>query len=108
MGRAVRIVPFPGPGARGRVWVIGSLVPLPGRATILSADKANEFLAPAWTCRPDALTRDTGWRAETALEAGLQRTAERYRSHGWLSYRPGDSEGSRPSTSRATSPPSST
>jgi len=85
LGRAVRIVPIPGPVARGLLWVIGSLVHLTGRATVLSADKANEFLAPAWTCRPDALTRDTGWRAETALEAGLQRTAEWYRSHGWLS-----------------------
>jgi len=85
LGRAVRIVPLPGPVARGLLWVIGSIVHLTGRATLLSADKANEFLAPAWTCRPDALTRDTGWRAETALEAGLQRTADWYRSHGWLS-----------------------
>jgi len=85
LGRTVMTVPIPGPVARGLLWVIGSLVHLTGRATVLSADKANEFLAPAWTCRSDALLRDTGWRAETALDAGLQRTADWYRSHGWLS-----------------------
>ncbi len=57
---------------------------LAGRATVLSADKANEFLAPAWTCRADALARDTGWRARVDLDTGLQRTAEWYRKQGWL------------------------
>src|SRR2546425_217196 len=71
--------------ARGLLWMIGSVVHLTGRATVLSADKANEFLAPAWTCRADALTRDTGWRAETDLATGLKRTADWYRSTGWLS-----------------------
>ena len=81
----VRIVPIPGPIARGVLWTVGSLAHLAGRATLLSADKANEFLAPAWTCRADALTRDTGWRAQTELETGLQRAADWYRSHGWIS-----------------------
>jgi len=90
IGRAVGrervgIVPIPGPVARGVLWAVGSLMHLAGRATLLSADKANEFLAPAWTCRADALTRDTGWRAQTELEPGLQRTADWYRSHGWIS-----------------------
>jgi dTDP-D-glucose 4,6-dehydratase len=51
---------------------------------LLSADKANEYLAPAWTCRSDALTRDTGWGAEIALETGLRRAANWYREVGWL------------------------
>ena len=66
------------------LWAIGSLAHLAGRATVLSADKAAEFLAPAWTCRPDALMRDTGWSAATDLNAGLQRTADWYRREGWL------------------------
>ncbi len=85
LGRSVKIVPIPGPLARGLLWMIGSVVHLTGRATVLSADKANEFLAPAWTCRADALTRDTGWRAETDLATGLKRTVDWYRSTGWLS-----------------------
>ena len=84
VGREPRIVPLPGPVARGLLWTIGSIAHLAGRATLLSGDKAAEFLAPAWTCRPDALARDAGWRAETDLETGLRRTAAWYRREGWL------------------------
>lgn len=84
VGREPRIVPLPGPIARGLLWTIGAIAHLGGRATVLSGDKAAEFLAPAWTCRPDALMRDTGWRAEVDLETGLRRTAAWYRREGWL------------------------
>jgi len=84
VGRQPRIVPLPGPLARALLWTIGSIAHLAGRATLLSSDKAAEFLAPAWTCRPDALARDAGWRAETDLETGLRRTAAWYRKEGWL------------------------
>jgi nucleoside-diphosphate-sugar epimerase len=77
-------LPVPGPLARIALWTVGSLAHLAGRATVLSADKANEFLAPAWTCRADALTRDAGWRATTDLATGLTRTAAWYRTEGWL------------------------
>jgi nucleoside-diphosphate-sugar epimerase len=56
---------------------------LRGRATFLSRDKARELLAPAWTARPDALARDTGWTAPTTLAAGLSRTVAWYREAGW-------------------------
>ncbi|HEV8399252.1 MAG TPA: NAD(P)-dependent oxidoreductase [Gemmatimonadales bacterium] len=79
-----RIVPLPKAVARGLLWTVGSLAHLAGRATFLSADKANEYLAAAWTCRGDALTRDTGWRATIDLEPGLARTAAWYREVGWL------------------------
>ena len=84
VGREPRIVPLPGPIARGILWTIGAIAHLAGRATLLSGDKAAEFLAPAWTCRPDALARDAGWRAETDLDTGLRRTAAWYRREGWL------------------------
>ncbi|PYO32104.1 MAG: hypothetical protein DMD51_05765 [Gemmatimonadetes bacterium] len=84
VGREPRLLPLPAPVARVMLWAIGSLAHLAGRATVLSADKAAEFLAPAWTCRPDALMRDTGWSAATDLNAGLQRTADWYRREGWL------------------------
>ena len=84
VGKIPAIVPIPGPLARGALWAIGSLAGLAGRSTILTADKANEFLAPAWTCRSDRLTRDTGWRADTGLAAGLERTVTWYRKEGWL------------------------
>ena len=84
VGREPRIVPLPGVLARGLLWTIGTIAHLAGRATLLSGDKAAEFLAPAWTCRPDALTRDAGWQAVTDLETGLRRTAAWYRREGWL------------------------
>jgi dihydroflavonol-4-reductase len=84
LGITARIVPVPSLLARGLLWGVGTLAHLAGRATLLSADKADEFLAPAWTCRSDALTRDTGWRAEIGLEMGLRRAADWYREAGWL------------------------
>jgi len=85
LGRgAPRIVPVPPVVARGVLWAAGTLAYLAGRATLLSADKSNEYLAPAWTCRSDALTRDTGWRAQIDLETGLRRAATWYREVGWL------------------------
>lgn len=83
-GSKPRIIPIPSGLARGVLWTVGSLAHLAGRATFLSADKANEYLAPAWTCRADALTRDTGWRTEIDLEPGLARTAAWYREMKWL------------------------
>jgi len=83
-GREPRILPLAAPLARVILWTVGTLAHLAGRATVLSADKAPEFLAPAWTCRPDALIRDTGWRAKVDLETGLERTADWYRREGWL------------------------
>jgi nucleoside-diphosphate-sugar epimerase len=84
MGKIPRVLPIPETVARPLLWTIGTAARLAGRATILSADKANEFLAPAWTCRADALTRDTGWRAHTDLATGLARAADWYRREHWL------------------------
>jgi nucleoside-diphosphate-sugar epimerase len=84
VGREPLVVPLPAPLARGLLWAIGSLAHVAGRATVLSADKTAEFLAPAWTCRPDALMRDTGWQPRVDLASGLGRTADWYRREGWL------------------------
>jgi dihydroflavonol-4-reductase len=84
LGRETRVVPLPAPLARGMLWVVGSLARLMGRATVLSPDKAAEFLAPAWTCRSDAAMRDTGWQPRVDLDTGLRRTAAWYRTEGWL------------------------
>jgi nucleoside-diphosphate-sugar epimerase len=82
--RPPRILPVPALVARGVLWAAGTLAHIAGRASLLSADKGNEYLAPAWTCRSDALTRDTGWRAHIALDDGLRRAANWYREVGWL------------------------
>jgi dihydroflavonol-4-reductase len=84
VGSNPRVVRIPGPLARSGLWAVGSLANLMGRSTVLSADKAHELLAPAWTCSGEAFTRDTGWQATTDLETGLARTAAWYRVEGWL------------------------
>ena len=84
VGRTPRVVPLGAPLARALLRAIGFVAHLAGRATLLSADKAAEFLAPAWTCRPDALSRDTGWRAAVDLATGLPQTAAWYQKEGWL------------------------
>lgn len=82
--RRVRVLPIPPAVGRATLWTIGSLAHLVGVATVLSADKANEFLAPAWVGRADALREDSGWEAKTDLAKGLARTATWYRANGWL------------------------
>lgn len=66
------------------LWALGRAASLAGRATLLSADKVPELLAEAWTCIPQALEQDAGWRAAVDLESGLTDTARWYASHGWI------------------------
>jgi nucleoside-diphosphate-sugar epimerase len=84
LGKRPRVFGIPPVVVRGMLWATGTIAHIAGRATLLSRDKGNEYLAAAWTCRGDALTRDTGWRAEVELETGLRRAAKWYREVGWL------------------------
>jgi nucleoside-diphosphate-sugar epimerase len=84
MGKRVRVFRLPEVVGRGVLWAVGGLAALAAKATVLSPDKAAEFFAPAWTCHSDALARDAGWHARTALDVGLRRTADWYRAEGWL------------------------
>ncbi len=78
------LVPVPPLIARALLSVSGGLARAVGRATVLSGDKVDEFLAEAWTCSSAAIERDTGWRANIALPAGLRETASWYQAQGWL------------------------
>lgn len=78
------IVPIPGLVARGALWLSERAAAVAGRTTVLTLDKANEFLAEAWVCSPAALQRDTGWNPQWELARGLARTARWYREVGWL------------------------
>lgn len=84
VGRRVRLVRLPRPVVRGVLFASGLFARATGRATLLSPDKAAEFLAPAWTCTSTALARDAGWQASIPLAEGLPQTAAWYRSTGWL------------------------
>jgi nucleoside-diphosphate-sugar epimerase len=84
LGRRVRTLPLPHAVVRGVLWTSGAFARATGKATLLSPDKAEEFLAPAWTCSSTALLRDAGWQAAIPLAQGLPETAAWYRSAGWL------------------------
>jgi dTDP-D-glucose 4,6-dehydratase len=69
---------------RALLWVTETSARIARQATILTADKANEFFQPAWTGDPTPLTRDSGWSAARDLRTGLAETYRWYRSAGWL------------------------
>jgi len=83
-GRTIPVLHLPLGLARGLLRLTGTAAALARKATVLTADKANEFFESAWTSDPAPLTRDTGWKAATSLAEGLPLTAEWYRKQGWL------------------------
>lgn len=52
--------------------------PMLDRARVL------EMRQPAWLCDPSSLTSETGWRADTTLEDGMQNTFDWYQEHNWI------------------------
>ncbi len=82
--RPPMVVSVPGWLSRVVLTLSGTAARMAGRATVLSRDKANELLAEAWTCTPQAFVRDTGWRALVDARAGCDRTARWYGREGWL------------------------
>ncbi len=84
VGRDVWCVTLPGPLVRAALGAGGALARGLGRSPLLDADKANELLAPGWTCSSEALRRDAGWVAQIPLARGLEETARSYREAGWL------------------------
>lgn len=84
MGKSVRLLPLPTFLAHGLLTLTGTAARLAGKTTLLTRDKAHEFLAPAWTADSSRLTADTGWVARENLESGVRATLEWYRSKGWL------------------------
>lgn len=70
--------------ARGVLSLTGAAARVANQATLLNADKANEFFQPAWTADPAGLTRDTGWQAQHDLASGVALTVAWYRDAGWL------------------------
>jgi nucleoside-diphosphate-sugar epimerase len=84
LGIGVRVVSLPRAIVRPMFRLTGAAAKVAGRATLLSADKANELLAEAWLCSPTALAAATGWHAATDLPSGLAATGDWYRRARWL------------------------
>lgn len=84
VGRSVRTPRLPAGVVRAMLAITGMATRLTGRSTVLSPDKADEFLAPAWTCSSAALARDAGWQARITTSDGIAATARWYAAEGWL------------------------
>lgn len=79
VGRRVRMVPLPHWLTRGALTLTGAWAALLRRRTILRADKANEFVQPAWTGDPSRFVAATGWTATRDHAPGFAETAAWYR-----------------------------
>jgi nucleoside-diphosphate-sugar epimerase len=84
LGKEVRVIPLPDWLARGALSLTGLAARVAGQATILTPDKANEFLQPAWTGDPGPLIAESAWQPQFDLARGLSATAAWYREAGWL------------------------
>ncbi|HET9605258.1 MAG TPA: NAD-dependent epimerase/dehydratase family protein [Gemmatimonadales bacterium] len=84
MHRRVHVISLPGGLVRPILHFTGGVARLAGKATILNADKANEFLQAAWTADPSPFMRDAGWLPAFDLASGLAETWRWYRDAGWL------------------------
>jgi nucleoside-diphosphate-sugar epimerase len=85
-GKARRPLVFGLPrwATRGILSVTHAAAGLAGKATFLSPDKGNEYLAEAWVCSPRKIKDDTGWCAKFCAEDGIPDTARWYRENRWL------------------------
>lgn len=79
-----RLVPVPPVLIRGAAHISEAAAGLIGRSTIFNADKAEELLAPGWTCETETARRVLGFEARIPLAEGLANTARWYREQGWL------------------------
>lgn len=84
VGRPVRIVPLPHWLTRSALALTGTWAALRRQRTILRADKANEFVQPAWTGDPSRFMAATGWSPSREHAAGFAETAAWYREQGLL------------------------
>lgn len=85
LGRSrVRVQPLP----KRWVWTAAAAVEtfarLRGKAGALSIDKVREARAGSWTCSPERIRSELGFRPAKPLLERLRQTAQWYRKAGWL------------------------
>jgi nucleoside-diphosphate-sugar epimerase len=84
LGKRTLRIPVP----RAVVWpvaaVSGAVAAVRRRPVLLTLDKAPEIIAPFQVSGHDAIGFDLDWKPAIGIEEGFRRTAEWYRTHGWI------------------------
>jgi hypothetical protein len=67
--------------------VSDSVAQVTGKPAMLTRDKLHELLPDAWVCDSSAASRDSGWRAATGIEEGVEATMRWYVDQRWVRTR---------------------
>ena len=84
LGVKPRRLPVPPPLLRGLALAADVVSRTTGRHLPLNRKLARQLLAPAWTCSADKAERLLGFRHTRGIAESIRRSAEWYRSRGWL------------------------
>lgn len=81
-----RAVPVPIPLAAMKLAArAGDLVgKVSGAATLFRSEKLEEMKQIAWVCSAEKALRELNWQAATPLDEAIAKTAEWYKTHGWI------------------------
>jgi nucleoside-diphosphate-sugar epimerase len=82
--RGLRVVPVPHVVLRGLMHAATTASSLTGFKNQLDRKQYEQMTAPSFVCTSARLTRDTGWVAETSLEAITREAVKGYRALGQL------------------------
>ena len=84
MGKKSVRVKFPAPLLYSVAVVVQAFSFFGPKPAILSIEKARDLLQDHWTCNPERIGNDIGFRARTNAEQGLRLTYLWYKVNGWL------------------------
>jgi nucleoside-diphosphate-sugar epimerase len=84
VGRPSRIIPLPAPMLRAAARGARAWARLSGTKALLTPERAQDLLQPAWICDDTRARQDLGYVPRVSLVDGMRTTAEWYRAAGWL------------------------
>ncbi len=82
--RRILVLPVPGPLLTVAAAVSSAVAPRLGLRNQLDHKQVAQMRAPRFECTSAALTADLGWSAQVSFEDAIRRTADGYRTLGWL------------------------
>lgn len=84
MGCSVLPLPVPYPVAKVMALCGDVICKVSNSPPLFRSEKLEEMMKIAWVCSPEKARRELGWQSSTPLREAIGKTAEWYRSHGWI------------------------